>query len=198
DSRLYNLRHNLSLTGQPMSVPLYATPADPARLLTARGAGATPLQVLAYTTTPTIPAYRFQALLPSAYHAAATLNRFGDLLLSYQEKKDRASQEELQQSQLLALSAFTISLQTLGVQSASDALNVLNASLSSASDRQSHFQQLASAGNSSQETAAMGLQGTGLILGAASIPFLGAAAALAMRPKVKGTAWGGSQLYAPL
>ncbi|WP_028497659.1 Tc toxin subunit A-related protein [Microvirgula aerodenitrificans] len=198
DSRLYNLRHNLSLTGQPMSVPLYATPADPARLMAARGAGATPLQVLGYAAAPTIPAYRFQALLPSAYRAVATLNRFGDLLLSYQERKDRASQEEMQQEQLLALSAFTVSLQQLSLQAANDTLDVLNANLSSATDRQTHFQQLASNGNSTQETAAMGLQGTGLILGTSSIPFLAAGAALAMMPNIRGTAWGGAMKQAPL
>jgi len=33
--RQYNLRHNLTLDGQPLSLPLYATPADPKALLAA-------------------------------------------------------------------------------------------------------------------------------------------------------------------
>lgn len=198
DSRLYNLRHNLSLTGQPMAVPLYATPADPTRLMAARGAGATPLQVLGYATTPTIPAYRFQALLSSAYHAAATLNRFGDLLLSYQEKKDRASQEDLQQSQLLALSSFTITLQDLAVQTANATLTVLNDNMNSAAQRQTYYSNLYDNNVSADEASALDKQTTALRLSAASVPFLGAAASIAMLPNIKGTAWGGRASYAVL
>lgn len=39
DSRLYNLRHNLSITGQPISIPLYATPVNPALLVQMNASG---------------------------------------------------------------------------------------------------------------------------------------------------------------
>ena len=41
ESRLYNLRHNLTLDGKPLSLPLFAAPLDPRALLAAYANGAT-------------------------------------------------------------------------------------------------------------------------------------------------------------
>lgn len=70
DSRLYNLRHNLSITGQPINIPLYATPVNPA-LLVQMNATEGSLTGLACTLSMTIPPYRFAAMLQHARGASA-------------------------------------------------------------------------------------------------------------------------------
>lgn len=61
--RLYNLRHNLSIDGSPLSLAIYAAPADPAALLSAavmasQGGGNLPAAVM--------PLYRFPVMLENA------------------------------------------------------------------------------------------------------------------------------------
>ncbi|WP_205942398.1 hypothetical protein, partial [Pseudomonas viridiflava] len=76
DSRLYNLRHNLTLDGKPLSLPLFAAPLDPRALLAAYANGATEGgsgSLLAQET----PHYRYPVLFGRASAAVETLIQFG-------------------------------------------------------------------------------------------------------------------------
>lgn len=108
--RLYNLRHNLTLDGKPMSLPLYAPPANPFDLLRAQAAGGGSGQ-RRLGSLAIIPPYRFRAMLPRVQNAVEALIRYGEQVRSYMELRGRADQEELQQSHLLELSAFTETIQ---------------------------------------------------------------------------------------
>jgi hypothetical protein len=110
DARLYNLRHNLTVDGKPMSLALYTSPADPAALLAQRAQGGALVGGL-NSALQIVSPYRFNAVLPRAYNAVATLSRFGELLLSLLERSERAGQEELAQQHLLDMSSYVLTLQ---------------------------------------------------------------------------------------
>ncbi|WP_338926613.1 insecticidal toxin complex protein TccB [Mycetohabitans endofungorum] len=110
EARLYNLRHNLTVDGKPLSLPLYEAPADPVALLSQRAQAGT-LSAGVSGAMQIVPPYRFSAMLPRAYNAVATLSRFGETLLSLLERSERAGQEELAQQQLLDMSSYAITLQ---------------------------------------------------------------------------------------
>ncbi|WP_164704263.1 hypothetical protein, partial [Pseudomonas viridiflava] len=99
DSRLYNLRHNLTLDGKPLSLPLFAAPLDPRALLAAYANGATEGgsgSLLAQET----PHYRYPVLFAKASAAVETLIQFGFTLLSVIERKEQGQLAELQQQQV--------------------------------------------------------------------------------------------------
>lgn len=90
--RLYNLRHNLTIDGQPLSLPIYATPADPSVLLSAavtasQGGGDLPRAVM--------PMYRFPIILENAKWGVAQLIQFGNTLLNITERQDAEALAEL-------------------------------------------------------------------------------------------------------
>jgi hypothetical protein len=115
EARLYNLRHNLTVDGKPLSLPLYAAPADPVALLSQRAQAGT-LSAGVSGAMRIVPPYRFSAMLPRAYNAVATLSRFGETLLSLLERSERAGQEELAQQQLLDMSSYAITLQQQAIE----------------------------------------------------------------------------------
>ncbi|MCD5993406.1 toxin [Pseudomonas sp. CDFA 602] len=110
ESRLYNLRHNLTLDGKPLSLPLFGAPLDPRALLAAyangsAGGGAT--SVLAHET----PHYRFAVMSSRANAAAEMLIQFGNTLLSIIERQEQGQLIELQQQQAWEYAQFAIDLQ---------------------------------------------------------------------------------------
>ncbi|CAH2926330.1 MAG: Unknown, probable insecticidal toxin [uncultured Paraburkholderia sp.] len=93
--RLYNLRHNLSIDGSPLSLSVYATPADPSALLSAAvnassGGGDLPTAVM--------PSYRFPVILESARGMVSQLTQFGSTLLGISERQDAEALSELLQT----------------------------------------------------------------------------------------------------
>ncbi|KVE36315.1 hypothetical protein WS68_04750 [Burkholderia sp. TSV86] len=138
DARLYNLRHNLTVDGKPLSLPLYAPPADPVALLSQRAQSGTLVSGISAAQL-TVPHYRFNAILPRAYNAVSTLSRFGDTLLSLIERADRASQEELQQQQLLDMSSYAITLQQQTIDGLAADRQALEATRSTAQQRHDSY-----------------------------------------------------------
>ncbi|RMR60620.1 Tc toxin subunit A-related protein [Pseudomonas cichorii] len=155
--RLYNLRHNLSLDGKPLSLPLYAPAANPTDLLRAQAAGGGSGQ-RRLGSLAIIPPYRFRAMLPRVQNAVETLIRYGDQLRSYMELRDRADQEELQQSHVLELSAFTETLQTQMIEHAVKSRDALTGSRAAIESRKVYYQQLEQEDVSQAEKRAMSLQ----------------------------------------
>ncbi|GFM70172.1 toxin [Pseudomonas cichorii] len=110
ESRLHNLRHNLTLDGKPLSLPLFAAPLDPRALLAAYANGATEGgsgSLLAQET----PHYRYAVMFNRASAAVDNLIQFGSTLLSIIERKEQGQLAELQQQQVWEFAQYAIDLQ---------------------------------------------------------------------------------------
>lgn len=196
DSRLYNLRHQLTIDGLPMTVPLYAPPVNPTVLMAQSVQGGSLIGTSSGMTV-TVPPYRFTTMLQSARAAVSTLSQFGQTLLSYYERKDATGLQELDAQLALDISAYTL---TLG-QNAVDALDqdktVLEASRSMALQRYDHYFGLYTNGVSAGETSAMVLRDSASASMTAASPLLTAGMAMRTIPNIFGLADGGEDIGAP-
>lgn len=188
-SRLSNLRNNRTIDGKPLLLPLYAPPVDPRDLLRAQNSGSGLVQRSVGSLAP-IPPYRFRALLPRLQNAAETLSRFGDQVRLYRELKDRALQEELQQSHVLELSQFGIQLQEIALEQAGAGLLALEASRQVIERRMEYFAGLAAQNISAAEQGAMDLYLSSSVLDSTSHGLMVGAGAAHMG-SVIATAFGG-------
>jgi len=120
ESRLYNLRHNFTLDGKPLLLPLFAAPLDPRALLAVSANGGSGSGVGSLLAQE-VPHYRYSAMAGRASAAVETLIQFGNTLLSIIERKDQADYLQLQQMQAWEYAQFAIELQleTQKVESAS-------------------------------------------------------------------------------
>ncbi|AWK43740.1 insecticidal toxin complex protein TccB [Photorhabdus laumondii subsp. laumondii] len=192
DARLYNLRHNLTVDGKPLSLPLYAAPADPVALLAQRAQSGTLANGVSGAIL-TVPPYRFSAMLPRAYSAVGTLTSFGQNLLSLLERSERAGQEELAQQQLLDMSSYAITLQQQALDGlAADRLALL-ASQATAQQRHDHYYTLYQNNISSAEQLVMDTQTSAQSLISSSTGVQTASGALKVIPNIFGLADGGSR-----
>lgn len=196
DSRLYNLRHQLTIDGLPMTVPLYAPPVNPTVLMAQSVQGGSLISASSGMTA-TIPPYRFTTMLQSARAAVSTLSQFGQTLLSYYERKDTTGLQELDAQLALDISAYNL---TLG-QNAIDALDqdktVLEASRSMAQQRYDHYFGLYTTGVSAGETSAMVLRDSASASMTAASPLITAGMAMKTLPNIFGLATGGVEVSAP-
>lgn len=196
DSRLYNLRHWLNLDGQPLNIPLYAPPVNPTQLMEQSVQGGSLISTAAGVVV-TVPPYRFAVMLQSARTAASILSQFGQTLLSYGERQDATSLQELDAQQLFNLSSYTLQLQ----QNAIDALDkdqaVLEKSRDMAQQRRDHYQALYNQNMSGGEVAAMALQDASSAAITAASPFITAGMAMRTIPNIFGLADGGEDIGAP-
>lgn len=138
DLRLSNLRHNLTLDGKPLQLSLYEPAANPLDLLRAQLAGRSSAQ-RRLGSLAIIPPYRFRAMLPRVQNAVETLIRFGDQVRSYMEQRDRAHQEEMQQSHVLDLSGFTQALQEEVIAQSEKTVEMLQSSSNKILDRVNYY-----------------------------------------------------------
>lgn len=196
DSRLYNLRHQLTIDGLPMTVPLYAPPVNPTVLMEQSVQGGSLIGTSSGMTV-TVPPYRFTTMLQSARAAVSTLSQFGQTLLSYYERKEATGLQELDAQLALDISAYTL---TLG-QNAIDALDqdkiVLEASRSMAQQRYDHYFGLYTTGVSAGETSAMVLRDSSSASMTAASPLITAGMAMKTIPNIFGLADGGEEVGAP-
>ncbi len=195
DTRLYNLRHSLTLDGKPLNLPLFDAPLDPMELLAARsrgGSGGTRL-----VTVLPIPPLRFSAMMSKAMGAVEMLIQFGNALQSTLERKDAAELERLQHVQQGELLGFTVELQDLTIEMGKKTLEGLTLSKESAMTRESYYQRLFNENTSAAEDQVRVLRGTasGVAAGAPALRAAGAAAS--MVPNIYGVAAGGSEFSGP-
>ncbi|MCF7695941.1 hypothetical protein KPG66_07435 [Mycetohabitans sp. B2] len=195
-SRLSNLRHNLTLDGKPMSLPLFDALANPRDLLRAQAAGAGPGQ-----RNPgahlVIPPYRFIAILPRAQNAVDTLCRFGEQVRQYMEAGDRCAQEELQQRHVIELADFAEQLQQQYVEQAQATEAALHANKASIALRYDYYREQVERDVSAEEIAALAASNLSQVLqaGVSALSMAGAAASTA--PNIFGMANGGMEYGAP-
>ncbi|WP_164058178.1 neuraminidase-like domain-containing protein [Serratia marcescens] len=189
--RLYNLRHNLSIDGQPLSLPAYASPADPQALLTAAvNASSQSSSLPALTETPV---YRFPVILDSAKNITTQLIQFGSSLLSLMQQQDAEKLSLMLQTQGAELMAQSILIQKDVIDETQSDMDALKESMKGAESRRDKYKAMFEEGVSRAETVALGLSGGSTALnGTAGVAFT-AAGVMDMAPNTFGLANGGSK-----
>ncbi|WP_434679939.1 toxin [Pseudomonas sp. R1-18] len=142
ESRLYNLRHNLTLDGKPLLLPLFAAPLDPRAVLAAYANGATEGGARALLAQET-PHYRYAVMFNRASAAVDNLMQFGSILLSVIERREQGQLMELQQQQVWEFAQYAIDLQLEAQTVEIEARKALQASQAIADARASFYGKLA-------------------------------------------------------
>ncbi|OUM09169.1 toxin [Pseudomonas syringae] len=153
ETRLHNLRHNLTLDGKPLSLPLFAAPLDPRALLAAYANGATEGGAGSLLAQET-PHYRYPVVFARASAAVETLTQFGSTLLSIIERKEQGQLAELQQQQVWEFAQYAIDLQLEAQKVEVQARKALEASKAVVDARADFYAQLAAENVSAGEIAA--------------------------------------------
>lgn len=191
-SRLYNLRHNLTLDGKPLSIPLFSTmdPRDLLRSLAAGGAGS----VRPMGGQLRVAAFRWRVLFEAAMRGVQTLQEFGNQVLRLQEQQDRGEQEELQQNHLIELGEFARQVQEENLKQMKATKCALDKSKALADERYKHYWQLYEDHISDSEYESMSANDLAKSLMAASNSLHAAGSLLDVPPKIFGLANGNWQL----
>ncbi|WP_319026073.1 neuraminidase-like domain-containing protein [Pseudomonas putida] len=190
--RQYNLRHNLTLDGQPLSLPLYAAPADPKALLAAAvAAEAGGERGLPEITD--VPALRFSVLLDGARSMAGQLIQFGSTLQGILERQDAEALAGLLASQGAELADSNVALfrQTLN-ELAADRVT-LHSSLTAATASRDYYLKLYENNLSDRESLSLKLRTVSETAAAAESGVMAGASVVAAFPKIFGLANGGGK-----
>ncbi|PKF49425.1 hypothetical protein AT251_18975 [Enterovibrio nigricans] len=193
NQRLYNLRHNLTIDGQPLNLPLYATPADPKALQNAAAVGGGASSSL---SAGAISIQRFPVMLDSARLLVNQLSQYGSNLLSAIERKDGEALNMLMQTQALDLMQLNINLQDKSIEQLKAEQDSLTVSLSRAQASLDTYQAWLNEGVSRTEQSAMDARIAAGSLTAQANIFRTSGAGLDMAPNIFGMAVGGIQLGA--
>ncbi|MFM2586642.1 Tc toxin subunit A-related protein [Vibrio campbellii] len=189
--RLFNLRHNLSIDGQPLTLPLFATPADPKALQNAAAASAGGTDAL--PNNATIAIQRFPVMLESARNLVGQLIQYGSTLSSVLERKDSEALNALLQTQAQELMQYSQQLQDKTIEQLQAEQKVLSASLDAATARRDSYQKLLNEGVSTIERQSINERIASGSMSVAANAMRSAGAALDMAPNVFGMAVGGSR-----
>jgi hypothetical protein len=191
--RLYNLRNNLTLDGQPLQVPLFSPPTDPNQLLrdlAAGGIGA-PRPMGGRLV---VVAFRWRIMFEAALRAVQTLQDYGSQLLRLLEQRDRAEMEQLQQGHLVELGTYAQTVQEHNIAQLQASISALQQSRTMAQQRADAYNQRYEQNITEVEYSVMNAlhEAKGLSFATKAIKFAGAAAAVA--PNIFGVASGGFRL----
>ncbi|MDE1493242.1 toxin, partial [Xenorhabdus bovienii] len=190
EQRLYNLRHNFSIDGQPLSLPIFATPADPKALLsaavaTSQGGGNLP--------KVSLPLWRFPQMLDSARSMVGQLIQFGATLQNIIERQDGEALNALLQNQAAELILTHIRIQDKTVEELDAEKTVLEKSRAGAQSRFDSYSKLHDENINAGEGKAMSLRAAASGMTTAVQAARLAGAALDLAPNMFGFAVGGSR-----
>jgi hypothetical protein len=185
ESRLYNLRHNLTLDGKPLSLPLFAAPLDPRALLAAYANGATEGGAGSLLAQET-PHYRYAVMFNRASSAVDNLILFGNTLLSIIERKEQGQLIELQQQQVWEFAQYAIDLQREAQKVEVEARKALEAGKAVADARAGFYGRLAEENVSGGEIAAAAAHLRGRVATGVAATATAVAAALKTLPNHMG------------
>ncbi|MGJ7394076.1 neuraminidase-like domain-containing protein [Morganella morganii] len=190
EMRLFNLRNNLSIDGQPLSLPVFAAPADPAALLSAAAAASGGSKAL---PSAAIPAMRFPQALDSARSLTGQLMQFGSSLQGLIERRDAEAMSELLQNQAGELMLSSLRMQEQALTELDAEKKTLEQSRAGAQSRFDSYRTLYDENVSAEEKRTMDLYLSSAILSTSVEGLNMAAAAADMAPNVFGMAVGGSR-----
>lgn len=192
DIRLYNLRHNLSLDGQPLHLPLYAPPADPKDLHRQQSAGDGMNIAFDRQHSIVTSVYRFPQLLEHAKGAVSSVIQFGIALQSALEKQDNEAMVLLLQQQQQLVQRQTRDIQYANIEALNASLEATNTMRKGATARRDYYNQLIRNGISSHEQKALEMRIAAQALGLTAMIPITVGGALDMAPNIFGIADGGS------
>ncbi|AKM32216.1 hypothetical protein AB870_21980 [Pandoraea faecigallinarum] len=191
-SRLFNLRHFLSIDGKPLDLPLYDTPVSPKDLMRAQsGDGGRHRRDTA--GGPVVLPFRYATILPRAQQAVQTLCQFGSLVRQYLEQGDRAAQEEIAQQHVIEMGQFIIRIQEEMITHAQAVRDSMLASRESVQMRYDYYRRLYDEDLSSLEIASNSKLALGRALGHMTELGVLSAAIADSAPNIFGLANGGHQ-----
>lgn len=189
-TRLFNLRHNLSIDGQPLSLAIYSTPTDPKALQNAavnqsQGGSALPNAVM--------PTHRFPVILNSTKSLVNQLMQFGSSLSSITERQDAQALSELLTTQGSEIILQNMKYQTKSIEEFALNKKALEALRVGAQNRVDHYGKLYDENISTSEQQAMDLRLASSVLNTSSQVLNMAGAVADMVPNIYGMAVGGSR-----
>ncbi|HIH1547965.1 TPA: neuraminidase-like domain-containing protein [Salmonella enterica] len=196
DVRLYNLRHNLGLDGQALNLPLYATPVDPNELRRQQSGG-DGVQGDVGPADAQATGWRYPLLADHARSTVSQLTQFGSSLLNALERQDSEKMTLLLQTQQINVLSLQQEIANKNLDSLNASLTALNAGLSSAQLRKTHYNTLINNGYSAAEIAGLTLRTTAMTSNIAASALLITGGALSAIPNIFGLADGGGDVGAP-
>lgn len=196
-TRLYRLRHNLTLDGKSVSLPLLSTPLEEQQRL-AFPHSFHVMEELSSQRPVDIPAYRFPFMLTRAQQAVEMLTEYGNRLLSTLESQSQNRVEQQQQQQLLELSALNLNLQQQALQREEEGLTSLQISDQMANQRYQHYKDLYEQYISPLEIVGLSLRAATRPIEISTIPMLLSSVLPKMIPRIAGTSIGGGEPSAPI
>lgn len=193
ESRLHNLRHNLDIVGRPLRLALFAVPATTANQL-----GANPQRAaepgLAQRLGTEIPSYRFSTLHAHALIAVDTVIQFGATLMSFIERSEQASYQELQQQHVWDLANIAVDLQTQALKVDQKSREALLASKAIVENRRDYYSQLVNEVVNLEEVTAAAFHLEGRIAEAGANVAHAVGQGLKVVPNIFGLSDGGARL----
>lgn len=148
ETRLFQIRNGLSITGEPLSLPLFGPPLDPNQLV---GGGAAVLS----QGNLAIPCYRFLTMLERAKQLAGLVAGYGAALLSALEKQDAEQLQILRLRQERLIQVQTGEMKAQLVDEATAQLAALQQTKLAAAGRRDHYAKLINDGLSAAEIVSM-------------------------------------------
>ncbi|WP_230979180.1 Tc toxin subunit A-related protein [Intestinirhabdus alba] len=197
DIRLYNLRHNLSLDGQPLSLPLFATPVDPAELHRQQSGG-NGIQGEVSPAELTDTGWRYPLLADHARYAVGQLSQFGSTLLGALERRDGEQLTLLLQTQQITVLGQQQDIAQKNLDSLNASLESLNTSRASAEMRKSYYDNLINGSLSAAEEKGLTLRNNATQANVAASALMIYGGSLSAIPNIFGMADGGGDLGAPV
>ncbi|UBM23532.1 Tc toxin subunit A [Pseudomonas sp. p1(2021b)] len=195
--RLYNLRHNLTLDGQPLNLALYATPADPKALwadaVAAEAGGANALPPI-----DNVPALRFIPLVEGARTMTSHLMLFGNAMRLILERQDAEGLLELLSTQGVELATRSVELQEQSLKELDVERKRITALMEVARTRRDHYRALYDENMNTGEKLALGFAQTRKALTGVWGSLAVTAGLVKTFPNVFGTSNGGGRPSGPL
>ncbi|WP_252088413.1 neuraminidase-like domain-containing protein [Pseudomonas sp. MWU13-3659] len=192
ESRLYNLRHGLTLDGKrlpPMDWNSESTPA-----FTPNSGGVSDLPIAYQSAPPAFPHYRFRQLLPVARAAAQQLLDFGRHYLHLLQTEDAADEDLQLKEQEINIADFEIRIREEAIKSLEASKKSLDISRSAATAEHAYLSRLIDVGRSAEEEGATLLRFAANSMTLLSIPFdFAAGLTEAAVPTIYGVAFGGNK-----
>ncbi|WP_036770905.1 neuraminidase-like domain-containing protein [Photorhabdus australis] len=190
EQRLYNLRHNFSIDGQPLHLPIYATPEDPKTLLSAAVANS---QDSGNLPSEFIPLWHFPQMLENARSMVSQLTQFGSTLQNIIERQDAEAFNSLLQNQAKELLLTTLSIQDKTIEELDAEKTVLEKIKDGAQARFDSYKKLYDENINAGENRVIALHASIAGLSTALQTSRLAGAALDLAPNIFGFADGGSR-----
>ncbi|HEG0621295.1 TPA: hypothetical protein SB604_002736 [Yersinia enterocolitica] len=189
--RLFHLRNNLSIDGQPLMLPQFTAPADAKALMntaveSSQGGIALPSHIK-------LSLQRFPVVLESAKAMVGQLIQFGSSLSGVIEREDAEKMAVLMQTQGTELLAQSVLMQQKNLEELHHEITALSAALAGAEGRYKHYNDLYQENINAGENCAIALRATaGFITGTTQALYM-TGAALDMVPNIYGMSVGGAR-----